>query len=132
MFTQEQIKELLKNNNVNGCSPKSITYKKEFKLKAVKQYQNDGYSSRMIFEEAGFDINVIGRKRAVDSLLRWRNTYNKKGEKELMKARRGRHKKRAKMIFKDKNKEIEYLEAKVKYLNAENDFLAKLRGLKRE
>ncbi len=132
MFTQKQIKELLKNNNVRRCSPKSITYKKDFKLRAVKQYQDDGYSSRMIFEEAGFDIAAIGRKRAKDSLSRWRRTYNSKGEKALMKESRGIPKAKETVKFKNKDQKIEHLETKIKYLNAENDFLAELRGLKRE
>lgn len=36
MFNPEQIKELLKNKNVDKCSPNSITYNKDFKLRSVK------------------------------------------------------------------------------------------------
>jgi hypothetical protein len=32
MFTQEQVRELVSNKNVVKCSPKSITYNKEFKI----------------------------------------------------------------------------------------------------
>ena len=35
MFTKDQIKEILNNKNVNKCSPKSITFKNEFKVLAV-------------------------------------------------------------------------------------------------
>ena len=89
MFTQEQINELLNNKNVSKCSSKSITYSKDFKLLAVKKYYEDGYSPRIIFEEAGFDIRTISRQRAKDCLSRWRRVYSKKGEKELMKENRG-------------------------------------------
>ncbi len=132
MFTQEQTNELLNNKNVSRCSSKSITYSKEFKLLAIKRYYEDGHSPRMIFEEAGFDLDIIGKKRAKNSLSRWRRTYNKKGEKELTKENRGGSGRRKKLEFMSKNEEIEYLKTKIAYMDAENDFLAKLRGLKRE
>lgn len=133
MFTQEQITKLLANKNVEKCSYKSITYKPAFKIKAVKKYFKEGYSPRMIFEEAGFDINNIGISRAKDSLLRWRRKYNSKGVKGLKENQRGKADGRPRKVkFKNDKEQIKYLEAKVKYLDAENDFLAKLRGLKRE
>ena len=36
MFTQNQVKELLKNKNVFKCGLKSIGYSKKFKLLAIK------------------------------------------------------------------------------------------------
>lgn len=135
MFTQKQIDELQKNKDVVICSQKSITYRKEFRLEAVKKYYEEGHSPRMIFEEAGFDIGIIGKDRAKDSLLRWRRIYNNKGEEELIKATKGGYqgkKTRKKIKHKNNQEKIEYLEAKVKYLEVENCFLAKLRGLKRE
>ena len=133
MFTQEQINSLLVNKNVAKCSFKSITYKKEFKTWAVKKYFEEGYSPRMIFEEARFDINIIGTDRADDSLLRWRRKYNNKGKDGLRKDCRGKAGGRTKNIkFKNDKEKIKYLEGKIKYLDAENDFLAKLRDLKRE
>jgi len=133
MFTQEQINKLQRNKNVSKCSSTSITYSKEFKLCAVKKYYENGYSPKMIFEEAGFNLNTIGRERARFSLARWRKIYNKKGEKELIKEGRGGLGRRKKKVeFKNDKEKIEYLETKIKYLNAQNDFLAKLRGLERE
>jgi len=133
MFTQEQVNELRRNNNVSKCSQTSMTYSKEFKVNAVKKYYEDGYSPKMIFEEAGFNLNTIGGERARFSLIRWRKTYNKKGEKELMKESRGGPGRRKKKVeFKNDKEKIKYLETKIKYLDAQNDFLAKLRGLERE
>lgn len=133
MFNQEQINELLENRNVSKCSAKSITYKKEFKLFAIKKYYDDGYSPQMIFEEAGFDLNVIGKERPKECLGRWRRIYNNKGKKELIKENRGKAGgRKAKIKFKNQEEEIEYLKTKIAYIEAENDFLAKLRGLKRE
>ena len=132
MFNPEQIKELSRNKNVSKCSSKSITYNKDFKLRAVKQYYENGYSPTMIFEEARFDIAIIGKEKPKGCLARWRRTYTNKGEKELMKENRGGLGRRKKLEFKNKDDEIKYLKTKIAYMNAENDFLAKLRGLKRE
>jgi len=135
MFNPEQIKELLDNKNVDKCSPTSITYSKKFKIKAVKQYYDEGYSPSMIFEEAGFNPVVMGQDRMKTSLFRWKRIYRTKGENELNKDNRGKHGsggRKPNMKFKNKDEEIEYLKAKIAYTDAENDFLAKLRGLKRK
>jgi transposase-like protein len=131
MFTQKQVEILLQNKQVNRCTPKSISYSTNFKLQAIKRYYDDGYSPSMIFEEAGFDIDIIGKERSQSALKRWRKAYTK-GGKKLLADTRGRSAKKKQQGFKNKDKQIEYLETKVQYLNAENDFLAKLRGLKRE
>lgn len=133
MFTAEQIDLLLANKNVSKCSSKSITYKKEFKIWAVKKYFNEGYSPNMIFEEAGFDINIIGRHKPKGRLKEWRKIYEQLGEQGLLEENRGKHGGRKKELhFKNDKEKIKYLEAKIAYMNAENDFLAKLRGFKRE
>jgi len=133
MFTQEQIKKLEKNKHVSKCSHSSINYHKDFKIWAVKKYFGEGYSPRMIFEEAEFEISIVGKERVVDCLRRWRKKYSSQGEKGLSKDNRGKFGgRKKKRQFKTKDEEIEYLKAKIAYMDAENDFLAKLRGLKRE
>ncbi len=47
IYLLEQLKALRGNSNVAKCSSKSITYSKEFKLKAVKAYYEEGQSPRM-------------------------------------------------------------------------------------
>ena len=132
MYTKEQINEISKNENVSKCSPASITYKGKFKVRAVRQYFNDGWSPNMIFREAGFDLDMIGRQRPKDYLKDWRKIYDEEGEEGLLKEKRGRPYGTKKKEFKDDKEKIEYLEAKIEYMDAENDFLAKLRGLERE
>jgi len=131
MFTKDEIKEISKNKNVKKCSSKSITFKKDFKVLAIKQYYEKGYSPKIIFEEAGFNIKIIGMERAKDALLRWRKIYKEKGKEGLLNKTRKDYTKKSLLEFKD-DKEKEYLKAKIAYLEKENDFLAKLRGLKRE
>jgi hypothetical protein len=132
MYTQKQIKKLLQNKNVLKCSESSITYCRKFKLKAVKQYFDEGYSPKMIFDEAGFDANIITKDKAKDCLKRWKKIYKNKGENNLLNENRGNNGGRDKKSFKNDKEKIEYLETKIAYLDAENDFLAKLRGLKRK
>lgn len=132
-FTTDQIIKLLKNPSVAKCSRKSISYSKEFKLRAIKQYEENGYSPRMIFKKAGFDLGLIGKNIPAESLVRWRRTYATKGLLELNTETRGRshcggRPKTRGLTDADKIKRLEIENA---YLKAENDFLAKLRAAKK-
>ena len=129
IFTHDQIAILLKNKNVVRASEKSITYRNDFKIAAVKRYQEEGLPPSAIFREAGFSPALIGRKTPEWLLKRWRRTFDKKGAAGLEEDNRGRHSKGrppslARMSEKEK---LKYLEAQVAYLKAENAFLAKLR-----
>jgi hypothetical protein len=126
----EEIVVLLKNKNVVKCSCNAITYSKEFKVLAVKQYK-EGLSSREIFEKAGFDLKMIGIDTAYDRIKDWNVVAKKKGEDGLRFETRGHGspgRPKSKGLT-DKEK-LEYLEAKVAYLKAENEFLTQLRKKK--
>lgn len=131
-FTAEQIANLLKTGNVARCSDKAITYSKDFKIKAVRQYQDEGISAKQIFKEAGFDLGVIGKDKPKACLQDWRRIFKIKGINGLETETRGRGGGRPKVKELTDAKKIEYLEAKVAYLKAENDFLAKLRAKRAE
>ena len=102
---------------------------RDFKITAVKKYR-EGLPPNEIFRQANFDIKMIGRDAPHECLRRWL----KKGETELKSDGRGQSKLggRTKNIenqmtgLSDREK-IKYLETKIAYLKAENDFLAKLR-----
>ena len=128
-WTEVQIKELLANKNVENCSDRSITYNKEFKVWAVNKYYEDGYSPRMIFEEAGFDISIVGEDTPGFSLQRWRKEYQTKGIDSLKLERRGQgNRGRRKIKELNDTDRIKRLEIENAYLKAENDFLVKLRA----
>ncbi len=133
-FSPEQIEIILSNSNVDKCSNKSITYSKEFKIKAVKQYNKEGKTSAQIFKEAGFNLTMLGKDVITGCLIRWRRIYKIEGNKGLKTEARGKGKGggRPKEKWSTDEEKIKYLEAKVEYLKAENDFLAKLRAQKRE
>lgn len=133
MFNTEQIDKLSKNKNVLRCSTKSITYSQAFKIMAVNKYFEEGLGPNQIFEEAGFPRAWLGENRACTCLKKWKKKYRTDGAEGLLKENRGgpgRQKKR--LVHKNDKDRIEYLETKIAYLEAENDFLAKLRGLKRK
>jgi transposase len=132
-FTKEHIDMLLRTGNVAKCSAKVITYRKDFKIRAVKLYE-EGWSPRDIFKQAGFDLDVIGRNKPDDCLRDWRIIYEAKGEQGLMEENRGgaRGGGRPKTKGLTDADRIKRLEAQVAYLKAENGFLAKLRANRAE
>ena len=124
ILTSEQKKALRQNPNVRRCSSKSVRYKKEFKEQAIGLYENDGLSAVEIFERAGFDLDAIGKRKPNQLMNQWR-TSMRPGEKV----------KRFKPQLSDEAKaenNINRLKARIAYLEAENDFLAKLRAGKRK
>lgn len=126
MLSEEQIKALLQNENVAKCSDKSITYHKDFKIEAIKKYQ-EGLPSLEIFKQAKFDIDLIGRETPGSCLKRWRRVFKDKGIEKLSIETRGKGGGRPKTNWSNEKEKIRYLEAEVAYLKAENAFLAKLR-----
>mgnify|MGYP001618442484 CR=1 FL=1 len=133
-FSEEQIKTLLSNRNVDKCSSKAITYNKEFKLWAVKQYGEEGKTSSQIFREMGFDLNIIGKGTPKMCLRRWRRTFKMKGDCGLRTEMRGKSKGggRPKEKWSSEKERVKWLETENAYLKAENDFLAKLRAKRAE
>ena len=59
IFNDKQIKVLAKNPNVLRVSDKAITYSEEFKNRFIEE-NSKGVLPRKIFEENGFDIEIIG------------------------------------------------------------------------
>ncbi len=133
IFTAEQIKILLQNENVSKCSNKMIVYNNKFKVAAVCEYHK-GLSPSQIFRQAGFNLDMIGRRMPKESLRRWLRTCRKEGKKGLladksMTRKNGGRPKSIKRLIEglpDKEK-VKRLEAEVAYLKEENRFLVKLR-----
>ena len=124
IFSSQEQQLLLSNQNVKRCSEKSITYTTAFKQLAVKQYET-GLTSTEIFKAAGFDLNLIGKKQPKFCLRRWREfgCDDKRGTHQ------GSRKKDERNTETDR---LKWLEAEVKYLKAENAFLAQLRAKRAE
>lgn len=129
IFSKEHIEALLLNKNVAGCSERSISYRKDFKVLAVKQY-HEGLPPSEIFKQAGFDIHIIGHKTPKHCLSRWRKLCEHKGTTGLHIDGRGHSKGRGRpknLENLTEKEKLKRLEAEVAYLKEENRFLAKLR-----
>ena len=101
IFTEQEILELSKNKYVKNVTAKGITYTNEFKLQFIAEYEN-GKTSRAIFEDAGFDVNIIGIMKPGSS-VGWggSDTLNKIGIKEEL------YKRNFKVIDRDQAKDAE-------------------------
>ena len=121
IFNEQEILELSKNKYVKNVTSKGITYTNEFKLQFIAEYET-GKTSRMIFKDAGFDVDVIGVKRIDSASRRWRMAYKDKGVLGLEDTRTlnsGRTLNREltiEDIIAKKDAEIEYLKAELELI----------------
>ncbi|EOP63603.1 hypothetical protein IIQ_03810 [Bacillus cereus VD118] len=76
LFTERDIQILSNNPYIKSVSQKGITYTDEFKRIFIEENEK-GKLPRNIFEECGFDIDMIGMKRIMSSGSRWRAAYRK-------------------------------------------------------
>lgn len=122
LFTDKEVNKLRKNKYVKSVSNKSITYTDEFKEKVVFETENYKKFPRQVFEECGFDIDVIGIKRTENAAYKWRKQYRQRGDlKDTRKHKSGRPLKRA---LTDVEK-LKRAEARIHLLEAENELLKK-------
>lgn len=129
IFTEKEIKALSGNPYVKSVSSKGITYSEEFKHIFITENEK-GKLSRQIFEECGFDIDVIGIKRVESSGKRWRAAYRKNGISGLRDTRKensGRHSERELTL----EEKYARLEAQHNLLKAENELLKKIQFAER-
>lgn len=121
LFSNEDVKLLSNNKYVLNASEKAITYTNEFKIHFISEY-SQGKTSRVIFEEAGFNVDIIGIKRIEGAGDRWRKAFKSHGVLGLNDTRRtnsGRPRERAltdEEIIARKDAEIAYLRAEVELL----------------
>jgi len=124
-FTKEQTKDLSRNKNVARCGDSSLRYNKTFRMEALRKYNQDGLSAVGIFQEAGFDLEIIGKRTPNRLMNQWNTALmprpKTQARDEAVVARRV-----------ENRRNIKTLEAKVAYLEAENRFLARLRAGKRQ
>lgn len=130
VYTKEQKKLLLKNKNVEKCGIGVITYMRDFKVKAVKQYNEEYITPKEIFVQAGFDIEMIGKNKPKNCLERWNKIFRKKGLNRLLepKANGGGPRRVKNLSEKDK---VKRLKLEIEYLKEKNYFLVKLRAKKK-
>lgn len=117
IYTRDQIRELSKNKNIARCGSTKVRYTNVFKQAAIKQY-HDGLSAVEIFQNAGIDLEIIGKFAPNHLMNQWRKALRVNLDKE------------ANPLDRPHNN-IEMLRSQVAYLKAENHFLAQLRVQKK-
>ena len=129
VFTEKEIKILSGNPYVKSVSSKGITYTDEFKQIFIAENEK-GKFPREIFEECGFDIDIIGIKRVESSGKRWRAAYRKDGIVGLKDSRKENS---GRPSEKELSLEEKYarLEVQNNLLKAENELLKKIRFVER-
>jgi transposase-like protein len=127
ILTNEQITNLKKNPCVFECTQKSIHYTYEFKIRALDLHKQ-GVNSKEIWKRAGFDTSIWKKNYCNDTIKDWRRLV-KKGGLQRLTVRGG---KQSDHGSKSESEELKRLKLQVVYLEAENDFLAKLRTKRAE
>ena len=126
-FTEEQKLELQKNPNVKTVTSVGVLYSDKFKKEAIELYEK-GMTPIDIFVQAGFNTETIGKENPSKILSKWRCGIGYKPN-QISNESSIKHPIR---LNTDKctysNKEIKKILARNRYLEAENDFLKKLKA----
>jgi len=127
-FSEEEILLLRKNPCVFSCTENSVNYTYEFKKRALELHK-EGVTAREIWKRSGFEVGKWKPSYFRFTLRDWKNIVKKHGTEGLLKSGDVQYDKGPDSTPKDK---IKRLELQVKYLEAENGFLAKLRARRAE
>lgn len=128
IFSNEQISELKLNPCVFSCAENSVNYTFEFKKRALELHAS-GISAKEIWTRSGFDVSFWRRAYFRETLRDWKRIVKTKGIDGLLKPGGIQFDRGPCPASVDK---VKRLELQVKYLKAENDFLAKLRAKRAE
>ncbi|MEH7226815.1 IS3 family transposase [Bacillus sp. JJ1566] len=129
IFSDKQVKILQNNPNVQRVSNLAITYTDDFKNRFMDEYLA-GKLPRKIFEENGFDEEIIGKKRIEQSAYRWKKAYEKNGLIGLSDSRRTASGNTLKREL-SQAEIIERQEARIKLLEGQVELLKKLETTER-
>jgi len=128
IFNDEQVKQLRANPHVKHVSNLCITYAKEFKEHFIEENEQ-GKTTRIIFEECGFDIEALGIDRVKASGKRWRKAADRlEGLNDKRKLNSGRP--RTRDLTPDQ--QIEKLKVENQYLKQMLEFRQELARLERQ
>lgn len=127
-FSGEELAKLRQNPCVFNCTERSINYTYEFKKRALELYA-EGVSAKEIWRRAGFDVNKWKKHYFRLTIRDWRRVVARNGLEGLTKTGgipfdRGPNN--------EQSDTLKRLELQVRYLQAENDFLATLRAKRAE
>lgn len=131
IFSSEQIAKLKQNFCVFSCGQRSIHYTYEFKKRALDLYFQ-GIKPDEIWKQAGFDIGIWKKDYCKYTLKDWRRMVKKGGLESLTRPSGVQADGGYKRAGSPESDRVRRLELQVRYLEKENDFLAKLRAKRAE
>lgn len=122
-LTAEQVRKLRENPYVANVTTRTITFTSAFKKIAYDRLCSHEPLQK-IFSDAGFDVDVIGKKR----MENFRAGLEKSASREegFTDLRRNNHRQQNKSTEADLRKRIQQLEHEITYLEQENRFLKKI------
>jgi len=127
-FSSEEVDKLRQNPNVFSCTENSVNYTFEFKKRALELHK-EGVYAREIWRRAGFDLSRWRHDYCKSTLSDWRKIVKKHGINGLLKVGGVQYDRGPTKVDVDTFKRQEL---QIKYLKAENDFLARLRAKRAE
>ena len=128
IFTGDELAKLRQNPCVFNCTERSINYTYEFKTRALELYA-EGVSAKEIWRRAGFDISKWKKHYFRLTIRDWRRVVERSGLEGLTRHGGIQFDRGPREETSDK---LKRMKLQVRYLKAENDFLAKLRAKRAE
>lgn len=133
LFSPEERARILQNKNVLRVGEAAITYTPAFKVEAVRANLVEGKPPHLIFVDAGFNLDLIGHRTPEYCLKRWRKVFKQRGEQGLRDDQRGKNSTgrplERELTVEEKLRRVE---ARVRYLETENELLKKFDAIERE
>lgn len=130
-FSNEELVELRKHPCVFSCTSKSVNYTYEFK-KHVLEENEKGMCAKDIWKQAGFDTSKWKEFYFRSTVRDWKRIVHRGDISNLNNQGGVQHDDGVTKSLKAEKDKIKRLELQVRYLRAENDFLAKLRAKRAE
>lgn len=130
-FSNEEVVELRKHPCVFSCTSKSINYTYEFKKHALEEYEK-GTRPKDIWRQAGFNTSKWKKDYFRLTIRDWKRIV-RRGDISSLNTQGGvQHDDGMTTLLKSEKDKIKRLELQIRYLQAENAFLAKLRAKRAE
>ena len=124
-FSEEERKELESNPFIAKVTAYNVLFTKEFKQIALDRYKQTG-SPHKVFQDLGVPDFLNQPDYAHYAIKRFKKIAYRDGDAAFSDERRGRSKPALKSLSKMSEAEKD---ARIAYLEAENDFLKKLKAL---
>ena len=130
-FSNEELVELRKHPCVFSCTSKSVNYTYEFKKRALEEYEK-GVRPKEIWKQAGFDVSKWKKHYFRLTIKDWKRIVRRGNLSSLNNQGGVQHDDGMTKSLKTEKDKVKRLELQIRYLQAENDFLAKLRAKRAE